>query len=106
MLGTSFRFSASVPPVTVEQSPCNKPASSSALNTAGVPPTLVQIVHDIAAARLEVGQVRHAVAEAVEVRQRPIDSGLARDRHQVQHGVGRAAQGQHQRVGVLQRLAA
>ena len=45
------------------------------------------------------------VAEAVEVGQRPRHLGLAGDRHQVQHGVGRAAQGQHERVGVLQRLA-
>ena len=36
----SARFSAIVFPVTVRQSPCNKPASSSARMTTGIPPTL------------------------------------------------------------------
>ncbi|CAB4543011.1 unannotated protein [freshwater metagenome] len=36
----SFRFSAIVLPVTVKQSPCNRPASSKALRITGIPPTL------------------------------------------------------------------
>ena len=32
-----------------------------------------------------LAEVRHAAAKAVEVGERPIDAGLARDRHQVQH---------------------
>ncbi|CAB5113698.1 unannotated protein [freshwater metagenome] len=37
---TSFKFSAIVLPVTVKQSPCNKPASSNARKITGIPPTL------------------------------------------------------------------
>ena len=36
----SAKFSAIVFPVTVKQSPCNKPASSKARRITGIPPTL------------------------------------------------------------------
>ncbi|CAB4701399.1 unannotated protein [freshwater metagenome] len=36
----SFKFSAMVFPVTVKQSPCNKPASNNARRITGIPPTL------------------------------------------------------------------
>ena len=38
------RFSAMVLPVTVRQSPCKRPASRSAFNTTGIPPTLSRSV--------------------------------------------------------------
>ena len=62
-------------------------------------------MHDILAARLEVGQVRHFIAQAVEVGERPGDVGFAGDGHQVQDGIGRAAQRQHERVSILQRFS-
>ena len=105
MLGTSARFSASVRPVTVRQSPCSNPASSSARSTAGVPPTRCRSYMTYRPPGFRSARCGTFAAEPVEVGQRPLDPGLAGDGHQVQHGVGRAAQGQHERVGVLQRLA-
>jgi hypothetical protein len=48
----------------------------------------VQVVHDIAAARLQVGQMRNLAAETIEVGERPFHFGLAGDRHEMQHRVG------------------
>ena len=65
---------------------------------------LVDVVHDVLAERLEVAEVRHLVADPVEVVEREVDLGLAGDREQVEHGVGRAAERHHDRDRVLERL--
>ena len=65
----------------------------------------VQIEHHIASAGFQVGEVRHFVADAVEVIERPFHFGLAGNRHQVQHGIGRAAERENERVRVFQGLA-
>ena len=64
----------------------------------------VDVVHDVLAERLHVGDVRHLVADAVEVVQGQVDVGLAGDREQVQHDVGRAAERHRQGDRVLERL--
>ena len=66
---------------------------------------LVDVVHDVAAERLQVAEVRHLRADPVEVVEGQVDLGLAGDREQVQHGVGRAAERHHDGDGVLERLA-
>ena len=89
----SARFSASVLPVTVRQSPSSKPFSSRYFITAGRAADVVQVFLHEPAAGLQIGQVRHAVADLLEVvdRQRHLDRAGHRD--QMQHGVRRAAQG-------------
>ena len=52
----------------------------------------VDVVHDVLAERLEVTDVRHCPADAVEVVEAEVDLGLVRDREQVQHDVGRASE--------------
>ncbi len=101
--GRSARFSASVLPVTVRQSPSSKPSSSRYFITAGVPPTSCRSSMHVLAAGLEVGEVRHAVADLLEVvdRQRHVDRAGHRD--QVQHGIGRAAERHHDDHRVLER---
>ena len=84
--GRSARFSASVWPVTVRQSPFRSPFSSRYFITAGHAADLVQVLHDVATAGLQVGDEGHAVADRLEVvdRQRHVDrrgpwrSGAAR----------------------------
>ena len=83
----------------------SSPRSSSALSTAGVPPTLCRSYITYWPPGLRSARCGTLSPDAVEVGQRPLHLRLAGDRHQVQHRVGRAAQGQHERVGVLQRLA-
>ena len=51
----------------------------------------VEVDGDEAPARLEVAQQRRARADLVEVVDVELDAGLAREREQVQHAVGRAA---------------
>ena len=65
---------------------------------------LVDVVHDVPAERLEVADVRHLVADPVEVVDGQVDLGLAGHRQQVQHGVGRAAERHHDGDRVLERL--
>ena len=62
---------------------------------------LVKIMHHIPAARLQVCQVRHLGADSIKVGQRPLHLGFAGDGHEVQHGVGRAAQCEDERVGIF-----
>ena len=64
----------------------------------------INVVHDVAAERFDVGQVRDFRADPVEVGQRQFDLGLMRDGQQVQHGVGGTAERHHHRDGVLERL--
>ena len=65
----SARFSASVFPVTVIASPCRKPRSSRCFHHRRRAAHRVQILLDVFAARLQVGQQRHAIARALEVGQ-------------------------------------
>ena len=65
----------------------------------------VQVGGDEAAARLQVGEQRRALGDPVEVVDLQLDAGLAGDREQVQHPVGRAAGGADAGDRVLQRLA-
>src|SRR5581483_9170532 len=44
----------------------------------------VDVGHDVATERFDVGEVRHLVADAIEVVEREFDLGLVRDREQVQ----------------------
>ncbi len=64
----------------------------------------VDVVHDVLAEGLQVADVRHLRADAVEVVESQVDLGLVRDREQVQHDVGRAAERHADRDRVLERL--
>ena len=64
----------------------------------------VDVVHDVLAEGLQVADVRHLVADAVEVVEGQLDLGLVRDREQVQHDVGGAAEGHGDGDRVLERL--
>ena len=64
----------------------------------------VDVVHHVLAERLQVADVRHLRADAVEVVEGELDLGLAGDREQVQHDVRGAAEGHAHRDGVLERL--
>ncbi len=66
---------------------------------------LVQIFLHVFAAGPQVGQIRHAVARALEVvdRERHIDGAGHRD--EMHHGVRRAADGHHDRHRIFERLA-
>ena len=102
--GRAARFSARVFPVTVRQSPATKPFSRRYFKTAGVPPTCVQIGHHVFAARLQIGQIGNALADALEIVDGQLDVDGSGHRDQVQHGVGRASQGHHDHHRVLERL--
>ena len=65
---------------------------------------LVDVVHHVAAERLEVAEVRDLVADPVEVVDGQVDVGLAGHRQQVEHGVRGAAEGHHDGDRVLERL--
>ncbi|WP_184440239.1 hypothetical protein [Mycobacterium sp. AZCC_0083] len=65
---------------------------------------LVDVLHHMAAERLHVGQVRHLLPDAREVRKRELDVGLPGDGQQVQHGVRRPTEGHDDGDGVLERL--
>ena len=90
-------------PVTVIASPCSRPRSSRYFISPG-PADAVQIFLDVLAARLQVGKQRNPVAHPLEVRELERHARRARDRQQVQHGVGRAADRHHHHHRVLERL--
>ena len=81
---TSARFSAMVLPVTVMQSPCSRPASSSSFMHDREAADPVEVGHHVLAARLEVRDVRRAPGDAVEVVDRDVDLCVVRDRRDVQ----------------------
>ena len=64
----------------------------------------VHVGHHEPAERLHVGQERGAVADPVEVLEVQVDLRLVGDRHQVQDGVGRAAERHDHGDRVLERL--
>ena len=65
----------------------------------------VEVLHQKAAGRLQVDQQRHARADAVEVVLGELDPEPPGDRQQVDHGVGRPADGGERDDRVLERAA-
>ena len=100
----SARFSAIVLPVTVRQSPCEQAGVEQRLHDDGDAADPVDVGHDVLPEGLDVGQVRHLGADAEEVVESEVDVGLVGDGEQVQHGVGRAAEGHDDGDGVLEGL--
>ena len=82
----------------------HEPGVEQRLHEHGEAAAAVDVVHDVLAERLEVADVRHLVADAVEVVERELDLGLARDGEQVQHDVRGAAERHADGDGVLERL--
>ena len=70
----SARFSAIVLPVTVRQSPCMQPGVQQRLHHHRHAADPVDVVHHVAAERLEVAQVRHLLAHPDEVVQGQVTS--------------------------------
>ena len=65
----------------------------------------VDVAHHEPAGRAHVDEVRHACgAMRSKSSSSQVDVGLARDREQVQHGVGRAGERHHDGDRVLERL--
>ena len=64
----------------------------------------VEIGHVVATGRSGVGDVGHALGDAVEVLELQLDLGLVGHGEQVQHRVGGAAEGHHDGDGVLEGL--
>jgi hypothetical protein len=64
----------------------------------------VDVGHVVAAVGLGVGDVGDAGTHPVEVVEGQIDTGLVGDGQEVEHGVGRAAEGHDDGDGVLERL--
>ena len=101
----SARFSAIVLPVTVRQSPLSRP-SLEQLPAArpATPPIRSRSVMwylpcGFMSARCGTRRPMRAKSSRLQ-----LDTGLVRDREQVEHGVGRAAEGHHRRDGVLEGL--
>ena len=100
----SARFSATVLPVTVRQSPWSRPSSSRCCHDDRHATDAVDVDHVVLAVRLGVGDVGDPGRDLVEVVEVELDLGLVGDGEQVQHGVGRAAEGHDDGDGVLERL--
>ena len=94
----------SVSPVTVRQSPCSRPASSSAFMTTGTPPIWSTSFITCRPNGLTSARCGTFGADPGEVVERQLDVGLVGDRQQVQHRVGGAAERHHHRDRVLERL--
>ena len=65
---------------------------------------LEHVLGDIAAARLQVGDVGRPLEDLGDVEEVELDAAFMRDRRQMQAGIGRAAGGGDDGRGVLQRL--
>ena len=91
-------------PVTVRQSPCSRPGVEQHLQQRRDPADGDQLGHQVLAARLQVREHRHAIADAREVVERELHARRVRDREQMQHGVGRAAERDDDGDGVLEGL--
>ena len=65
----------------------------------------IEVERDVAAARPQVADQRRLLADVVEVVDLERHAGLARERQQVQHDVGRTARGRGAGDAVLDRLA-
>jgi hypothetical protein len=66
---------------------------------------VVQVFHHETAARFQIGEERHAVADGLEIVQGQIDIDGTGHGDQVQHGIGRAAERHHHDHGVFKRRA-
>ena len=62
-----------------------------------------ELGHEVAAAGAQVGEHRHAPADAREVIKRQAHAGGVRDREQVQHGVGGAPERDDHGDGIFER---
>ena len=93
----SSRFSAIVLPVTVRHVTVQQPGVEELLEHDRHAADAIEVGHVELAAGLHVGDVRHPGGDAVEVVEVQLDPGLVGDRQQVQHGVGRPADGRRQR---------
>ena len=91
-------------PVTVRQSPCSSPASSSSAITTGTPPIRSRSAMWYLPWGLMSARWGTRAADPVEVVERQLHPGLVGDGQQVQDGVGRAAEGHDHGDGVLERL--
>ena len=69
----------------------------------GMPPALSMSSGHVFPGGLEIGEQRSALADSLEVLDFQIDFSFARDRQQMQHGVGRAAGGGYGRNRVFKR---
>ena len=103
--GSDATFSASVRPVTVRQSPCSAPRSSSSFTRAGVPPASCRSSITKRPARLQVREVGCAVAHGLEVVDAEIHARRPRHGDQVQHRVRRSAEDHDHHHCVLEGLA-
>ena len=65
----------------------------------------VHILHDVLAARLKVGNERHAIADVLEIVDAERDLGRARHGEQMEHGIGGAPQCHDHHHRILKRLA-
>ena len=66
---------------------------------------IVQILHHVPSARLEIADIRGALADLAEIMQVELDAGLVGDRRQMQSAIGRAAGRGDDCRGVFERLA-
>ena len=66
----------------------------------------VEVVHYAGPARLEIGDLRRPSTDLVELLDREVDPGLGGQREQVEHGVGRAADGDLEGDRILEALLA
>ena len=64
---------------------------------------VVQVLGEIAPARLQIGDQRRAREHRGDVVEREADAGLVRDGRQMQGGIGRAAGRRHDGAGILER---
>ena len=101
---SASRFSATVRPVTVRQSPCSRPASSSSRITTGTPPIRSRSAMWYLPWGLVSARWGTRAATRVEVVEGQFDPGLVGDGQQMEHGIGRPAEGHGDGDGVLERL--
>jgi hypothetical protein len=92
-------------PVTVRQSPCSRPASSSIFISGWVPPMRDSSDITYLPLGLRSASTGTCFADAGEVVERQLHPGGVGHGEQVQHGVGGAAEGDDHRDGVLEGLA-
>ena len=100
--GTSARFSASVRPLTVRQSPSSSPACSRCFSSTGVPPMRCRSTIVCLPRGAKLQQHRRAAEDGLQIAQRERDVGFARQGQQVQNAVGRTADGGDRGRGVFE----
>ena len=91
-------------PLTVKQSPCSRPASSSVFITTGTPPMRSTSTITCWPNGLTLARWGTLGADRGEILQRQLDPCLVCDGQQMQHRVGRAAERHHDCDRVVERL--